>query len=79
MIVSELLTLHDSHKSFHRKAFVIYHDADISLVSYDIVICTIKPNGKLVMEYDEKDLSATTKRHLKEFRGQLSHRINDGI
>lgn len=79
MIVGELLPLHDSHKSFHRKAFVIYHDADISLVSYDIVICTIKPIGKLVMEYDEKDLSATTKRHLKEFRKQLSHRIKDGI
>ena len=77
MILSELLTLHDSHKSFYRKAFVVYHDSNTSLVSYDTVICTIKDNGKLVMECDEKDLSVTTKRHLKEFRKQFSHRIQE--
>ena len=79
MILCELLTMYDSHKSFHRKAFVIYNGGNTSLVSYDTVICTINENCKLVMERDEKDLSATTKRHLKEFRRQFSHRIKDGI
>ena len=79
MIISELLTLHDSHKSFHRRAFVVYLNADITLVSYDIVICTIKPNGKLVMECDESDLRVTAKRHLKEFIKQFSHRIENEI
>ena len=79
MFICELLAMHDSHKSFHRKAFVIYNGGNTSLVSYDTVICTINENCKLVMERDEKDLSATTKRHLKEFRRQFSHRIKDGI
>ena len=77
MILCELIAIYDSHKSFHRKAFVVYHDADVSLVSYDTVICTINENCKLVMECDEKELSATTKRHLEEFCKQFSYRIND--
>ena len=79
MFICELLAMHDSHKSFHRKAFVIYNGGNTSLVSYDTVICTINENCKLVMECDESALSATTKRHLKEFRKQFSYRIDDGI
>lgn len=79
MVVCELLAMHDSHKSFYRKALVIYHGGNTSLVSYDTVICTIKEDGKLDMKCDEGDLSVTTKRHLKEFRKQFSYRINDEI
>ena len=79
MITRELEPIYDSHKSFYHKAFVIYNDPDVLLMSYGTVICTIKDNGKLFMGCDERELSATTRRHLKEFLKQLSHRINDGI
>ena len=46
MLIRELKTKYDSRKSFYRKAIEIYHGLNISLVSYDTVICTIKKNGK---------------------------------
>ena len=76
MIKRELETIHDSHKSFYHKAFVIYNDSDILLMSYGTVICTIK-NGTLFMGCDEKDLSVTTRRHFKEFCKQFSHKIQE--
>ena len=77
MLIRELKTKYDSRKSFYRKAIEIYHGLNISLVSYDTVICTIKKNGKLVMECDEDDMSVTTKRHFREFIKQHSHRIEE--
>ena len=77
MIIHELKSIYDSRKSFYRKAIEIYHDADVSLVSYDTVICTIKKNGKLVMNCDLNDMSVTTKRHFREFTKQHSHRIEE--
>lgn len=75
MLIRELKTKYDSRKSFYRKAIVIFHGLNISLVSYDTVICTIKKNGTLVMKCDLNDMSVTTKRHFREFREQFSHRI----
>ena len=73
MIIQELMPIYDSHKSFYRKALVIHNDSDILLMSYGTVICTIKKdNGKLFMGCDERELSVTTRRHLKEFRKQFS-------
>ena len=77
MIIRELKAKYDSRKSFYHKAIEIYHGLNISLVSYDTVICTIKKNGKLVMECDLSDMSVTTKRHFREFRKQLSYRIEE--
>ena len=77
MLLYELKPKYDSRKSFYRKAFVVFHGLNISLVSYDTVICTIKKNGKLVMECDLNDMSVTTKRHFREFIKQHSHRIEE--
>lgn len=77
MIIRELKAKYDSRKSFYHKAIEIYHGLNISLVSYETVICTIKKNGKLVMECDLSDMSVTTKRHFREFCKQHSHRIEE--
>ena len=77
MLILELKTKYDSRKSFYRKAIEIYPDAEVLLVSYDTVICTIKKNGKLVMNCDLNDMSVTTKRHFREFTKQHSHRIKE--
>ena len=77
MLIRELKTKYDPRKSFYHKAIEIYHGLNISLVSYDTVICTIKKNGKLVMECDLNDMSVTTKRHYREFIKQHSHRIEE--
>ena len=77
MLIRELKTEHDPRKSFYHKAIEIYHGLNVSLVSYDTVICTIKKNGKLVMECDLSGMSVTTKRHFREFCKQHSHRIEE--
>ena len=77
MLIRELKAKYDSRKSFYHKAIEIYDGLNISLVSYDTVICTIKENGKLVMEYDLNDMSVTTKRHFREFCKQHSLRIEE--
>ena len=77
MILRELRPIHDSRKSFYRKALVVYQGLNISLISYDTLICTIKKNGKLVMKWDESDLSVTTKRHFREFCEQFKDRIEE--
>ena len=61
-------------RNFYRKAFVIYHGLDISLMSCGVEICTIKKNGSLIMKCDE--LSVTDKRHLKTFCKRFKHRIS---
>ena len=73
MLIHELETKYDPRKSFYRKAIEIYHGLNVSLVSYDTVICTINKNGKLVMNRDLNDMSTTTKRHFREFIKQ--HRL----
>ena len=77
MLIRELKAKYDSRKSFYHKAIEIYDGLNISLVSYDTVICTIKENGRLVMEYDLNDMSVTTKRHFREFCKQHSLRIEE--
>ena len=77
MLIHELKAIYDSRKSFYHKAIEIYDGLNVSLVSYDTVICTIKENGKLVMEYGLKDMSVTTKRHFREFCKQHSLRIKE--
>ena len=77
MLIRELKARYDPRKSFYHKAIEIYHGSNISLVSYDTVICTINKNGKLVMKYDEKEMSVTTKRHFREFCKQHNHRIEE--
>lgn len=61
--------------NFCRKAFVIYHGLDISLMSYGTEICTIKKNGSLVMRCKDSELSAADKRHLKIFLKRFKHRL----
>ena len=80
MLLYELKPKYDSRKSFYRKAFVVFHGLNISLVSlvsYETVICTINENGKLVMECNLNNMSVTTKRHFREFIKQHSLRINE--
>ena len=72
MLLFELKPKYDSRKSFYRKAIEIYHGLNISLVSYDTVICTIKKNGKLVMKCDLNDMSVTTKRHLENLLNNIA-------
>lgn len=77
MIIRELKTKYDSRKSFYRKALMVYQGTDISLLSYDTVICTIRKNGTLVMKCDLNDMSVTTKRHFREFCKQLNYRTEE--
>ena len=77
MLIRELKAKYDSRKSFYHKAIEIYDGLNISLVSYDTVICTIKKNGNLVMKCDLNDMSVTTKRHFREFCKQHSYRIEE--
>ena len=72
MLMVRLMTA--GSRNFCRKAFVIYHGTDISLISYGIAICTIKKNGSLVMECN--DLSVADKRHLKTFLKRFKHRLS---
>ena len=69
------LKIAGSHNYF-RNAFVIYNGLDFSLMSDGVEICTIKKNGTLVMECDEKELSVADKRHLKTFCKRFSHRMS---
>ena len=62
--------------NFYRKAFVIYHGLDISLMSYGTDICTIKKNGSLIMRCKCDELSVANKRHLKTFCKRFKHRIS---
>ena len=63
-------------RNFYRKAFVIYHGLDISLMSYGTEICTIKKNGTLIMRCRDGELSAADKRHLKAFCKRFKHRMS---
>ena len=62
--------------NFYRKAFVIYHGLDISLMSDGTEICTIKKNGSLIMRCRDSELSVADKRHLKTFCKRFKHRMS---
>lgn len=62
--------------NFCRKAFVIFHGLDISLVSDGTEICTIKKNGSLIMRCRDSELSVADKRHLKTFCKRFKHRMS---
>lgn len=63
-------------RNYYRKAFVIYHDSDILLMSYGADICTIKKNGSLIMSRKYDELSVADKRHLKTFCKRFKHRMS---
>ena len=66
----ELEAKYDSRKSFYKKAFVIYLDANtILLQSYNTIVAHIK-NGKFTT-YGK--YSNTTSRHQKEFKLQFAY------
>ena len=79
----ELEAIHDSRKSFYRKAHVKIESDKIghrhvvyyTLFSYDTFICEVKEidGGKFINAFtdDEEHLTQTTLRHLKEFMLQL--------
>ena len=64
----ELLPIHDSRKSFYRKAFVLLYDNKVQLQSYETIVGEII-NGEYTQLWDGK--SQTTTRHIKEFKKQF--------
>lgn len=66
----ELKALYDSRKSFYKKAYIIYLDANtILLQSYNTIVAHIK-NGKFTT-YGK--YSNTTSRHQREFERQFAY------
>lgn len=63
-------------RNYYRKAFVIYHGADITLMSDEVGICTIKKDGSLIMSRKYDELSVADKRHLKTFCERFKHRMS---
>ena len=62
----ELKPLYDSRKSFYKKAFVIYGDNNIKLLSYQTIVCSIENDKPKILGL----YSVTTTRHIKEFLKQ---------
>lgn len=71
MYIMELSPQHTTRKSFYGKAkLLILNDGTIQLQSYNTVVCEIDTNNRFNMLWDGK--SATTSRHIKEFKLQFS-------
>lgn len=65
-MVSELMAINDSAKSFYNKAHVIHNeDGSMTLRSYDTDVA-FYANGKLTRAYGQPQ-SNTTARHMREF------------
>lgn len=70
--IKELKAIYDSHNSFYKKALTIHHNCgekEIYLVSYDTVVCSFSPVLGFARYWG--GYSATTMRHINEFRQQL--------
>ena len=64
----ELKPMHDSRKSFYKKAWVKYADnGDIILQSYNTDVAVLRPDGSFKAE----KYSRTTNRHIREFMKQF--------
>lgn len=63
----ELQPIYDNRKSFYGKAKIIhdYESGNISLMSYNTVVCRIDNYNKFHRIWN--DYSATTMRHINEF------------
>lgn len=61
----------DSHKSFYKKAFVIYADGVEYLQSYNTIVAVKTDDGTIHRTWD--GYSATTQRHIKAFAGLNKH------
>lgn len=72
-MISELVPVHDSRKSFYGKARVITRKSgEVCLHSYNTLVVTINTN-KVVLG-PAWDGSQTTLRHVKEFLKQMGYR-----
>lgn len=68
----ELKTIYDSHVSFNRKALVVQHkfgEKEMYLISYNTIVCAYSPVTGFARYWG--GYSATTMRHINEFRRQL--------
>lgn len=68
----ELKCLYDSHVSFNKKALVIQHkfgEKEMYLISYNTIVCSYSPVTGFARYWG--GYSATTMRHINEFRRQL--------
>lgn len=64
----DLIPIHDSRKSFYKKAIVISNEhGDYKLKSYSTIVCMIDRNNKAIVY---GTYSRTTLRHIKEFLKQ---------
>lgn len=65
----ELKPMHDSRKSFYKKAWVKYADnGDIILQSYNTDVAVLHSDGS----FEAEKYSQTTNRHIREFMKQFN-------
>lgn len=64
----ELIPQHDRQRSFYGKAIMCYDNGEVTLYSYNTPICKITEYGVFVKLWH--GWSATTQRHINEFRIQ---------
>lgn len=69
--VYELCPVYDSRKSFYGKATVIHTPGGSYLKSYGTIVCGIIPGAGFVRYWS--GWSATTARHVNEFRQQARY------
>ena len=67
-MIYELIPIYDRQRSFYRKALVINELGVTFLKSYDTTVCAINENGTFIRLWN--GYSATTMRHINEFRLQ---------
>lgn len=68
----ELKCIYDSHVSFNRKALTVQHkfgEKETYLISYNTIVCAYSPVLGFVRYWG--GYSATTMRHINEFRRQF--------
>ena len=65
--MKELKPIHNSQKSFYRKAFVTQLGERTMLHSYDTLAVTISQNQNVFLHISYEDVTASTMKHIREF------------